>query len=165
MATTDNTQPKPRKVRGTGIYLGDEFTFKPAEEGSPSQLNVKTCKGGKVFTTTSEREPKQVAHLSCNADAADPWGEYTGQLLKLGIKPQDEQQLPTKQRIVSEGGMQVYLDAKRGRLTYQGDIDLNATRNWQSDLMRQLQIVVRTLPGEEKFKKVINKIKNGGNKR
>ena len=149
MATTDNTQPKPRKVRGTGIYVGDEFTFKPTEEGSPSQLNVK----------------KQVAHLSCNADAADPWGEYTGQLLKLGIKPQDEQQLPTKQRIVSEGGMQVYLDAKRGRLTYQGDIDLNATRNWQSDLMRQLQIVVRTLPGEEKFKKVINKIKNGGNKR
>ena len=48
MTQTTNTQPKPRKLRGWATYEGDEFTFKPTEEGSPSQLNVKTCKGAKV---------------------------------------------------------------------------------------------------------------------
>lgn len=160
-----NTQPKPRKVRGTGIYQGDEFTFKPSEEGSPSQLNVRTTTGGKVFTTTSERKPQQVAHLSCPADAADPWTEYTSQLLRLGIKPQTEQQLPTKQRLVSEGGMEVFLNKEEGRLTYQGQIDLSQSLNWQSEIMRQLQVILRTLPAHASFTKVLSTLKKKGGKK
>lgn len=155
-------QPKPRKVRGTGIYVGDEFTFTPCAQGEPAQLNVKTCKGGKLFDTTSEKSPLKVAHLTCAADAADPYAEYTSQLEKLGIKPQDQQQLPEKQRLVCDGGMEVYLDTKKGFLTYQGSIDLSKTLNWQSEVMRQLQIIVRTLPVHEKFKKIISKLKRGG---
>lgn len=158
------TQPKPRKVRGTGIYLGDEFSFKPSEEGTPSQLNVKTCKGGKLFKTTSEKEPKQVAHLSCDANAADPFAEYISQLDKLGIRPLSEQQLPTKQRLVAEGGMTVYLDGKENLLVYQGSIDLTKNQNWQSEVMRQLQVIVRSLPAERKFTQLISKLKKGGTK-
>lgn len=159
-----NSLPKPRKVRGTGTYVGDEFSFKPFEQGEPTQLNVKTCKGAKTYETTSEKDPLKVAHLSCPANAADPYAEYVGQLERLGIKPRQPQQRPQSQRLVSEGGMQVYLDGKQGQLMYQGSIDLTKSQNWQSEVMRQLQVIVRTLPACEKFKKVMNKIRKGGNK-
>lgn len=159
---TKSILPKPRKVRGTGIYQGDEFTFKPTEEGSPSQLNVRTTKGGKVFTTTSEKRPQQVAHLSCPADAADPWAEYTSQLQRLGITPQQPQALSAQQRLVNEGGMEVFLDEEAGCMTYQGCIDLAKSRNWQSEVMRQLQVIVRTLPAHANFIKVLNALKKKG---
>lgn len=156
-----NTQPKLRRVRGTGIYEGDEFTFKPCEQGEPAQRNVRAVRGAKIYETSSEKKPLKVAYLTCSADNADPYSEYISQLDSLGIRPQTKQQLPEIQRLVDEGGMQVYLNQKQGMLTYQGCIDLSKTLNWQSDVMRQLQIIVRTLPIHEKFKKVINKIKKG----
>lgn len=165
MTTLNQSKPKPRKLRGWATYEGDEFAFRPCEEGEPTQLNVRTTTGGKVFNTTSAKKPLQVAHLSCPADAADPWQEYTAQLLKLGIKPLKEQKLPEKQRLVDEGGMQVFLNATQGQLTYQGCIDLSKQRNWQSELMRQLQLIVRTLPGCEKFNKVLTSLKKNGGKK
>lgn len=58
--------PKPRKLRGWATYEGDEFAFRPCEEGEPTQLNVRTTTGGKVFNTTSAKKPLQVGHLSWN---------------------------------------------------------------------------------------------------
>ena len=157
----ENSKPKPRKLRGTGTYLGDEFTFTPYEQGEPAQRNVKTCKGGKVYETSSEKKPLKIAYLTCAADATDPWSEYQEQLEKLGIKPLKPKQHPDRQRLVSEGGIDVFLNQQQGVLTYQGNIELCHTRNWQSELMRQLQVIVRTLPANEKFKRVINKVKKG----
>ena len=164
MTQSNNTQPKPRKVRGTGTYVGDEFKFTPYEQGEPAQRNVKTCKGGKVYETSSEKSPMRVAYLTCAANAADPWSEYTSQLERLGIMPLSEKRLPAKQLMVSEGGMEVYLNQKQQQLIYQGTIDLQQSHNWQSEVMRQLQIIVRTLPALETFKKVITKLKKGGMK-
>ena len=65
MAQTTDSKPKPRKVRGTGTYVGDEFTFTPYEQGEPTQRNVKTTKGGKVYETCSEKKPMKVAYLTC----------------------------------------------------------------------------------------------------
>ncbi len=162
---TATTKQSPRTVRGTAtIHLDDRIEFKPYAQGESTQRNVKSCKGGKTFETTSEKAPQRVAHLSCPADCADPYAEYIEQLARLGIKPQKEGRLSEKQRLVSEGGMDIYLNAKQGKVTYQGCIDLTQSRNWQSEVMRQLQVIVRRLPAEEKFKKVINKIKKGGNK-
>ncbi len=160
--TLKNTQPKPRKMRGWATYLGDEFLFKPTEEGTPSQLNVKTCKGGKTFETTSESKPLKVVHLTCPANTADPYAEYIAQLEHLGIKPQLPQKLSPRQRLVGEGGVEVFLDAKNNMLTYQGSIDLAKNPSWQSEVMRQLQLLMRTLPVHEKLTKVINKLKKGG---
>lgn len=148
-------------MRGWATYLGDEFTFRPTEEGQPMQLNVKTCKGGKTFETTSEYRPLRVAHLTCPANTSDPWAEYTSQLERLGIKPQNPSPQREKQRIVAEGGVEVFLDPKACTLTYQATIDLAKSTNWQSEVMRQLQILMRTLPIQEKLKKVINKIRKG----
>ena len=157
-------ETKPRKVRGTATYLGDEFSFRPTEQGEPAQLNVRSCKGGKTFETTSETKPLKVAHLTCPANAADPYTEYISQLERLGIKPQKEQKMSVRQRLVNEAGMQVFFNNKEGLLTYQGCIDLNKSLNWQSEVMRQLQTIMRTLPAEKKFTQLIAKLKKGGQK-
>lgn len=160
--TNNNTKPKPRRVRGTGTYVGDEFTFTPYEQGEPAQRNVRTCKGGKVYETCSEKSPLKVAYLTCPANAADPWSEYTGQLERLGIKPQKPKTMPDSQRVVAEEGLQCWLNAKKGEVTFTGTIDLNRhSRDWQAEVLRQVQLVVRRLPASDRFTKVINHIKKG----
>ena len=161
----NQSKSKPRKLRGWGSFEGDEFAFRPCEEGSPSQLNVRSVKGGKVFTTTSAKKPLQVAHLSCPADAADPWREYTAQLKKLGIKPQSPAKQPETTRVVQEGGLQCWLDEKAQELTVQSTLSLPTHfRNWQAELLRQVQLIVRRLPANENFNKVINNLKKEGTK-
>jgi hypothetical protein len=152
-------------VRGTGTYVGDEFTFTPYEQGEPAQRNVKTTKGGKVYETCSEKKPMKVAYLTCAADAADPWSEYTSQLKKLGVKPQKPKQQPDCLRVVKENGLECWLDEEKNEMTFTGTIDLlRHSRDWQAEVLRQVQLVVRRLPASDKFNKVINLIKNGGNK-
>lgn len=163
MTQTTNTKPKPRKVRGTGTYMGDEFTFTPYEHGEPTQRNVKTTKGGKVYDTCSEKKPMKVAYLTCAADAADPWSEYTSQLKKLGVKPQKPQQLPDTLRVVKEQGLECWLDEGKNEVTFTGTIDLTRhSRDWQAEVLRQVQLVVRRLPGSDKFNRLINNIRKGG---
>jgi len=165
MTQAANTKPKPRKVRGTGTYLGDEFTFTPYEQGEPAQRNVKTTKGGKVYETCSEKKPMKVAYLTCAADSADPWNEYTCQLKKLGIKPQKPQQQPDTLRVVNESGLQCWLDETKEEMTFTGVINLGKhSRDWQAETLRLVQLVVRRLPANQQFNRVINSIKNGGTK-
>ena len=165
MTQTANTKPKPRKVRGTGTYMGDEFTFTPYEQGEPAQRNVKTTKGGKVYETCSEKKPMKVAYLTCAADSADPWNEYTSQLKKLGIKPQKPQQQPDTLRVVNESGLECWLDETKEEMTFTGVINLGKhSRDWQAETLRLVQLVVRRLPANQHFNRVINSIKNGGTK-
>ena len=162
MEQNTNSKPKPRKVRGTGTYVGDEFTFTPYEQGEPAQRNVKTTKGGKVYETSSEKKPLKVAYLTCAADAADPWSEYTSQLKKLGVKPLKPQQQPDNLRVVAEEGLQCWLDEATNKVIFTGTIDLGKhSRDWQAEVLRQVQLVVRRLPASERFNKVINNIKKG----
>lgn len=157
-----NPKPKARKVRGTGTYVGDEFTFKPCAEGESTQRDVKSCKNGKLFTTTSEKKPLQVAHLSCPADSPDPWAEYTRRLIQLGVKPLKPTEQPENQRVVCEDGLECWLDESKGQLTFTGSIDLTRHyRDWQAEVLRQVQLVVRRLPASERFNKTINIIKKG----
>ena len=152
-------------MRGTGTYVGDEFTFTPYEQGEPTQRNVKTTKGGKVYETCSEKKPMKVAYLTCAADAADPWSEYTSQLKKLGVKPQKPVTLPDSLRVVKEQGLECWLDEEKSELTFTGTIDLSKhPRDWQAEVLRQVQLVVRRLPASERFNKLVNNIKNGGTK-
>lgn len=163
--TNSNAKPKTRKVRGTGTYVGDEFTFTPYEQGEPAQRNVKTTKGGKVYETSSEKKPLKVAYLTCTADTADPWNEYTSQLKKLGIKPVKPVIQPSELRVVKENGLECWLDEEKNELTFTGTINLTQhSRDWQAEVLRQVQLVVRRLPANEKFNKVIKNIKKGGNK-
>ena len=157
-----STKPKARRVRGTGTYVGDEFTFKPCAEGESTQRDVRSCKNGKLFTTTSEKNPLQVAHLSCPADSPDPWAEYTRRLIQLGVKPLQPAELPVSQRVVSEDGLECWLNEEDAVLTFTGTIDLTRhCRDWQAEVLRQVQLVVRRLPASERFNKTINNAKKG----
>ena len=50
-------------------------------------------------------------------------------------------------------------------MTFTGTIDLSRhPRDWQAEVLRQVQLVVRRLPASEHFNKVINNIKKGGTK-
>lgn len=157
---------KKVKIRGTATLNleTNEFGFKPFEKGESTQRNVKTTKGGKVYETCSERKPKMVAYLTCDANAADPWSEYINQLKKLGVKPQKPVELPTEQRVVNEQGLECWLNEKQGKLTFTGTIDLTRhNRDWQAETLRLVQLVVRRLPACETFNKIINEVKKGGN--
>jgi len=160
--TNNNSKPKPRRVRGTGTYVGDEFKFTPYEQGEPAQRNVKTTKGGKVYETSSEKKPLKVAYLTCAADTADPWNEYTSQLKKLGVKPLKPVKMPDRLRVVNEDGLECWVNQSKGELTFTGTIDITKYgRNWQAETLRLVQLVVRRLPASERFNKLVNSLKSG----
>ena len=108
----------------------------------------------------------KVAYLTCAADTADPWSEYTSQLKKLGVKPQKPQQQPDTLRVVAEQGLECWLDEEKNEMNFTGKIDLSKhSRDWQAEVLRQVQLVVRRLPANERFNKLVSNIKNnGGNK-
>ena len=48
-------------------------------------------------------------------------------------------------------------------MTFTGTINLlKHCRDWQAEMLRLLQLVVRRLPASEKFNRVINQMKKGG---
>ena len=168
MTQTTNTQPKPRKVRGTGIYSGNEFTFKPCEEGPSSQTNVKTCAGGGKRWVTTGSDPSKMITLKSKESSADQYSDFVKQFeaLTKDLHPKKPVTMPDSQRVVNESGLQCWLNATKGELTFTGTIDLSKhSRDWQAEVLRQVQLVVRRLPASDKFNKVINTIKNGGTKK
>lgn len=168
MTQTTNTQPKPRKVRGTGIYSGNEFTFKPCEEGPSSQTNVKTCTGGGKRWVTTGSDPSKMITLKSKESSADQYSDFVKQFeaLTKDLHPKKPVTMPDSQRVVNESGLQCWLNATKGELTFTGTIDLSKhSRDWQAEVLRQVQLVVRRLPASERFNKVINTIKNGGTKK
>ena len=68
-------------------------------------------------------------------------------------------------RVVKENGLECYLNEQTLELTVQTTLALPTHfRNWQAELLRQVQLVVRRLPANENFNKVINNLKKGGKK-
>ena len=117
MTQTSNPQPKPRKVRGTGIYLGDGFTFKPSEEGPSSQTNVKTCAGGGKRWTTIGADPSKMISLKSKESSADQYADFVRQFdaLTRDLKPKKPVVLPDSLRVVKEQGWSVGLTKRRAR--------------------------------------------------
>jgi len=167
MTQTTNTQPKPRKVRGTGIYSGNEFTFKPCEEGPSSQTNVKTCAGGGKRWVTTGSDPSKMITLRSKESSPDQYSDFLKQFeaLTRDLKPKKPIEPPTEQRVVNEQDVECWLNSEKHEMTFTGTIRLDRhPRDWQAEVLRQVQLVVKRLPASERFNKVINDIKNGGNK-
>ena len=167
MTQNTSTQPKPRKVRGTGIYQGDGFTFKPCEEGPSSQTNVKTCVGGGKRWITTGSDPSKMITLKSKESSPDQYADFVKQFeaLTRDLKPKKPVELPETQRVVDEDGLQCWLNEEKGELTFTGTVDLSKNcRNWQAETLRLVQLVVRRLPANERFNRVLNLIKNGGTK-
>lgn len=161
--------PKKVKVRGTATLDPEtnKFGFEPFNEGPSSQANVKNCKGGGKTWETTGSDPSLMVSLKCKKSSADAYAELAKQFNQLtkDLKPKKPVDLPTEQRVVNEQGLQCWLDEKNGTMTFTGTIDLSRnSNNWQAETLRLVQLVVRRLPANESFNKVINEIKKGGNK-
>lgn len=167
--TTDKKQKKV-KVRGTGTYDPEtqKFGFEPFNEAPSTQTNVKTCaNGGKRWTTTGS-DPSKMITLKSKESSPDQYSDFVRQFeaLTRDLKPKKPIEPPTEQRVVNEQDLKCWLNEEKSQMTFTGTIDLKRhSRDWQSEVLRQVQLVVRRLPASDRFNKMINDIKKqGGNK-
>lgn len=166
--TTDK-KTKKVKVRGTGTFDPEtqKFGFEPFNEAPSTQANVKTCAGGGKRWTTTGADPSKMLSLKCKVSEADPYAELARQFeaLTRDLRPKKPVALPKEQRVVSEDGLECWVDTEKHVMTFTGTVDLSRhPRDWQAEVLRHVQLVVRRLPASEKFNKMMNQIKNGGNK-
>ena len=168
MASLDKKQKKIR-VRGTGCYdpSDNSFDFTPFADGPSSQTNVKTASGGAKRWTTTGADPSKMITLKSKESSADQYADFVSQFnaLTKDLKPKKPVTLPDSLRVVKESDLECWLDEAKNEMTFTGKIDLSKhSRDWQAEVLRQVQLVVRRLPASERFNKVINLIKNGGTK-
>jgi len=105
--------------------------------------------------------------LKTKMSSPDQYSDVLAQFNQLtkDLKPKKPMALPQELRVVKEQGLECWLDEEKNEMTFTGTIDLSRhSRDWQAEVLRQVQLVVRRLPASERFNKVINHIKNGGTK-
>ena len=166
---TKDKKTKKVKVRGTGTYDPEtkKFGFEPFNEAPSTQKDVKSCAGGGKRWTTTGSDPSKMISLKSKESSADQYADFVSQFNQLtkDLKPKQSVKMPDNLRVVSEDGLQCWLNESKGELTFTGTINIaKHSRDWQAEVLRQVQLVVRRLPASERFNKVINNIKNGGNK-
>ena len=160
-------QPKKIKVRGTGTYdpADNSFDFTPFNDGPSTQTEVKSCLGGGKSWTTTGKDPSRMLSLKCKASSADQYSDLVTQFNQLtrDLKPEKPVTPPDNLRVVKEQGLECWLDEGKNEVTFTGTIDLTRhSRDWQAEVLRQVQLVVRRLPASDKFNRVINNIRKGG---
>ena len=164
---TKDKKTKKIKVRGVGTYnpADNSFGFEPFNEGPSTQTDVKNCPGGGKSWITTGADPSRMVTLKCKASSADPYSDLVTQFNQLtrDLKPEKPVTLPDNLRVVKENGLECWLDEGKNEMTYSGRIDLSRhSRDWQAEVLRQVQLVVRRLPASDKFNRVINNIKKSG---
>ena len=168
MTKSDNI-PKKIKVRGTGTFdpADNSFGFVAFNEAPSTQQNVKTCAGGGKRWVTTGSDPSKMITLKSKESSADQYADFVSQFNQLtkDLKPKKPVVLPDNLRVVAEGGLQCWLNEEKNEVTFTGTIDLGKhSRDWQAEVLRQVQLVVRRLPASERFNKLLNNIKKGENK-
>lgn len=160
---------KKVKVRGTATIdpATNEFGFTPFNDGPSSQTNVKSCKGGGKSWETTGADPSRMITLKTKMSSPDQYSDVLAQFnaLTKDLKPKKPVTLPDSLRVVKEQGLECWLDEEKNEMTFTGTIDLSRhPRDWQAEVLRQVQLVVRRLPSNENFNRLIKNIKNTGNK-
>lgn len=168
MAKVSNNKVQQGHIKRKGVIdvapNGEEISFKAYNEGEPAHRNVHSCQGGgKRFETIGKKEPKLMLNLQCLLNAPDAYEQLSEQFDRLtkDLKPNAQRKLPERQRVVNEGGLQCWMNQSQQKLIYTGEIDLAASQNWQSELLRQAQLLVRRLPASDVFIKVVKSLKKG----
>lgn len=160
---------KKVKVRGVGSYDPEtkKFGFEPFNEAPSTQTDVKTASGGAKRWTTTGSDPSKMFTLKTKESSPDQYADVLKQFeaLTRDLKPKKPVTLPDSLRVVKEQGLECWLDEEKSEMTFTGKIDLTRhSRDWQAEVLRQVQLIVRRLPASERFIKLISNIKNGGNK-
>ena len=165
----DSSKEKVKKVktRGVGVYnpADNSFDFTPFNEGESSQKDVKNCLGGGKSWITTGTDPSRMVSLKCKASSADPYSDLVTQFnhLTRDLKPEKPVTLPDNLRVVKENGLECWLDEEKSEMTFTGRIDLSRhSRDWQAEVLRQVQLVGRRLPASDRFNKLVNNIKKSG---
>ena len=164
-----NKTVKKIKVRGTGTFDPEtnKFGFDPFNEAPSTQTQVKNCAGGGKRWVTTGSDPSKMISLKSKESSADQYADFVSQFnaLTKDLKPKKPIQLPDSQRVVKEQGLECWLDEEKNEMTFTGTIDLSRhSRDWQAEVLRQVQLVVRRLPASERFNKLVNNIKKGEQK-
>lgn len=157
---------KKIKARGVGIYDPEtqKFGFEPFNEAPSTQTNVKTTIGGGKRWTTTGSDPSKMITLKSKESSPDQYADFVRQFdaLTKDLKPKKPVTLPDCLRVVREDGLECWLDEEKNEMTFTGKIDLSRhSRDWQAEVLRQVQLVVRRLPASDKFNRIINTIKKG----
>jgi len=157
------------KVRGTGCFdLNDNsFEFTAFNEAPSTQQNVKTCAGGGKRWVTTGSDPSKMITLKSKESSADQYADFVKQFeaLTKDLKPKKPVAMPAEQRVVNENDLVCWLSEEKNEMTFTGTINLTRhPRDWQAETLRLVQLVVRRLPASERFNRIINNIKYGGNK-
>ena len=165
-----NKTVKKIKVRGTGTFDPEthKFGFDPFNEAPSTQTQVKNCAGGGKRWVTTGSDPSKMISLKSKESSADQYADFVSQFnaLTKDLKPKKPLTPPDDQRVVHEDGLECWLSETKEEVTFRGTINLSRhSRDWQAEVLRQVQLVVRRLPASERFNKVINQIKNGGTKK
>lgn len=158
---------KKIKVRGTGCYDPEtqKFDFDPFNEAPSTQTNVKTCSGGGKRWVTTGSDPSKMITLRSKESSPDQYSDFLKQFeaLTRDLKPKKPIEPPTEQRVVNDQDVKCWLNSEKHEMTFTGTIRLDRhPRDWQAEVLRQVQLVVKRLPASERFNKVINDIINGG---
>jgi hypothetical protein len=164
-----NKTVKKIRVRGTGTYDPEtqKFGFEPFNEAPSTQTNVKTCSGGGKRWVTTGSDPSKMISLKSKESSADQYADFVSQFnaLTKDLRAKKPLTPPDDQRVVNEDGLECWINETKEEMTFRGTINLSRhSRDWQAEVLRQVQLVVRRLPASERFNKVINQLKNGGNK-
>ena len=162
-----NTKTKKIKVRGTATIdpATNEFGFTPFNDAPSTQSAVKTCAGGGKRWVTIGSDPSKMISLKSKESSADQYADFVSQFnaLTKDLKPKKPITQPDSLRVVKEQGLECWLDEEKHVMTFTGTIDLTRhPRNWQAEVLRQVQLVVRRLPSNDCFNRVINDIKKQG---
>lgn len=157
------------KVRGTGTFdpTDNSFGFTAFNEAPSTQQDVRKCAGGGKSWLTTGSNPSRMFTLKTKASSPDQYADVLAQFnaLTKELRPKQPMKMPDSQRVVAEDGLQCWVNTKKGEMTFTGTIDLSKhPKDWQAEVLRQVQLVVRRLPANEKFNKVLNNIQKGGNK-
>ena len=164
---TKDKKTKKVKVRGTGTYDPEtkKFGFEPFNEAPSTQTDVKSCLGGGKRWVTTGSNPSKMITLKSKESSADQYADFVSQFnaLTRDLKPKKPVAMPSELRVVKENGLECWLDEEKSEMTFMGTIDLSRhSRDWQAEVLRQVQLVVRRLPASDKFNRVINNIKKSG---
>lgn len=160
-------KPQKVKVRGTATLDPEtnEFGFKPFDEAPSTQKDVKSCAGGGKRWVTTGANPSKMITLKSKESSPDQYSDFLQQFnaLTKDLKPKKPLTLPDSLRVVKENGLECWLDEEKNEITFTGTIDLSRhSRDWQAEVLRQVQLVVRRLPASDKFNRVISNIKKQG---
>lgn len=152
-------------VRGSGCFDPNDnsFEFAPFNEGPSTQKNVKKCAGGGKRWTTTGSDPSKMITLKTKESSPDQYADLLSQFnaLTKDLKPKQRVEMPKGTCEVREAGLECYVNEEKMEMTFRGTIDLSKhVRDWQAEVLKQVQLIVRRLPASNRFNKVMSKIKN-----